>query len=120
MKIPALLVLSTAAVALFGCAAASVVPVPKTGPHIGEEPALVPYPAPPARVEVVGKAPSTMKDAVWIDGEWLWKGRRWIWQGGHWDLPLPGGYYAPPVTVRLGDGALAHYEGGWKAGPRKE
>ena len=120
MKIPALLVLSTAAVALFGCAVVSVIPVPQTGPHVGEEPMLVPYPAPPVRVELVGKPPGAMKDAVWIDGEWLWKSRRWVWQGGRWDLPLPGGYYAPPVTVRLGDGALAHYEGGWKAGTKKE
>jgi len=33
---------------------------------------------------------------------------------------LPGGYYAPPVTVRLGDGALAHYAGSWKEGAKKE
>jgi hypothetical protein len=118
MKRAVLLVLLPAALALFGCAAVSIVPVPKTGPHQGEEPVLVPFPAPPPRVEVIGNAPTTMKDAVWIDGEWLWKARRWVWQGGHWDLPLPGGYYAPPVTVRLADGALAHYAGAWKDGPK--
>lgn len=120
MKRALLLALSAAVVVLLGCAPASLIPVPKTGPHLGEEPALVPYPAPPARVEVVGKVPATMTDAVWIDGEWLWKARRWVWQGGHWDLPLPGGYFAPAVTVRLGDGALAHYAGAWKNGIKKE
>ncbi len=29
-----------------------------------------------------------------------------------------GGYYAPPVTVRLSDGALAHYAGTWKDGTK--
>jgi hypothetical protein len=120
MSRAALLVLPAAALALLGCTATSIVPSPVTGPHLGEEPALVPYPPPAARVEVVGNAPSTMKDPVWIDGEWLWKARRWVWQGGHWDLPLPGGYYAPPVTVRLSDGALAHYAGTWKDGTKKE
>jgi hypothetical protein len=114
------LLVVAAIVALAGCAGGTIVPVPTTGPHVGEAPVLVPYPPPPARVEVVGKAPSTMNDAVWIDGEWLWKSRRWVWQGGHWDLPLPGGYYAPPVTVRLADGALAHYPGAWKDGAKKE
>jgi hypothetical protein len=120
MKLLPLLVVPVAALALFGCTVASIVPIPKTGPHIGEEPVLVPYPAPAARVEVVGTAPANLKDAVWIDGEWLWKARRWVWQGGHWDLPLPGGYYAPPTTVRLSDGALAHYAGAWKDGTKKE
>ena len=106
------------ALPLFGCTAVSVVPSPPTGPHLAEEPALVPYPPPAARVEVVGSAPANMKDGVWIDGEWLWKARRWVWQGGHWDMPLPGGYYAPPVTVRLSDGALAHYAGAWKNGTK--
>ena len=119
MRRVALFVMLAAALSL-GCSAASMIPVPRTGPHQGEEPALVPYPPPAARVEVVGKAPTAMKDPLWIDGEWLWKARRWVWQGGHWDLPLPGGYYAPPVTVRLSDGALAHYAGTWKDGPKKE
>jgi hypothetical protein len=116
----ALLVVPIAALSLAGCTVASIVPVPPTGPHMGEEPVSVPYPAPAARVEVVGSPPASLKDAVWIDGEWLWKARRWVWQGGHWDLPLPGGYYAPPTTVRLSDGALAHYAGTWKAAPKKE
>lgn len=119
MRRAALFLLASGAV-LFGCSTGSILPVPPTGPHLNEEPAMVPYPPPAARVEVVGAVPSGMKDAVWIDGEWLWKSRRWIWQGGHWDLPLPGGYFAPAVTVRLGDGALAHYAGTWKDGTKKE
>jgi hypothetical protein len=120
MKLLALLVAPAAALALFGCAAVSIVPVPPTGPHVGEEPVFVPYPPPAVRVEVVGTAPANLKNAVWIDGEWLWKARRWVWQGGHWDLPLPGGYFAPSTTVRLSDGALAHYAGAWKDAAKKE
>ena len=56
--------LLVAVLPLLGCTAASIVPVPPTGPHLGEEPALVPYPPPAARVEVVGKPPTTMKDPV--------------------------------------------------------
>ena len=88
-------------------------PVPATGPHTGDEPVIVPYPPPPARVEVVPPAPPALKGSVWVDGEWQWKGRRWVWQPGQWELPYAGSYYAPATTIRLADGSLAYFPGNW-------
>jgi hypothetical protein len=103
---------------LFELAACSkALPLPQTGPHVGEDPQIVPYPPPPARVEIVQARPEP--DAVWVDGEWQWKGRRWIWQPGGWQIPYPGAYYAPSVTVRLADGQLAWFRGQWQL-PEKE
>jgi len=56
---------------------------------------------------------------VWIDGEWLWKGRRWVWQAGQWETPQPGTYYAPPATARRSDGTLLYYAGDWKVEGKK-
>ncbi len=96
----------------------STLPSPPTGPHVAEEPVLVPYPPPAARVEVVPPPPEGQKGAVWIDGEWMWKGRRWVWQPGQWVVPYPGSYYAPPATVRLSDHQIAWFAGSWQSQPR--
>ena len=91
-------------------------PVPRTGDHRGDEPEPVPFPPPPGRVEIV-PPPADMKKPVWIDGEWLWAGRRWVWQDGRWqETPSEDSYFAPPATVRLSDGNLAHFKGTWKKG----
>ena len=90
-------------------------PEPKLGPHRGDEvPIEVPYPPPPARVEIIPKPPGDLKGPVWIDGEWQWRSRRWVWQAGRWEVPLSGGYYAPAATVRLSDGTLVFFKGTWK------
>ena len=107
-----------AALALTACG--SSLPVPRSGPHVDEEPVIIPYPPPPARVEVVPPPPAGVKGAVWIDGEWLWKGQRWVWQAGQWQTPYPGGYYAPPATLRLADGTLVYFTGAWKIGRQRQ
>jgi hypothetical protein len=120
-SVPRVLLVCTAALALVLPACGSSVPVPKTGRHhTSEEPVIVPYPPPPARVEVVPSPPPEMKSPVWTDGEWRWTGRRWVWQPGHWELPIANGYYAPPTTVRLADGTLYYYPGDWKAANTKQ
>jgi hypothetical protein len=98
------------ALSLFGCAKG--LPLPEMGPHVSEAPVVVPYPPPPARVEIVTPRPS-VRD-VWVDGEWLWRGRRWVWQRGEWTVPPPNSYYAPPVTLRQPDGTLTYFRGGWR------
>lgn len=102
------------AFALAACTGA--LPVPKSGPHIGDDPIVVPTLPPPGKVEVVQQPPSTMKHPLWIDGEWEWTGRRWQWKAGRWEEP-EGDYWAPPITVRMSDGTLAHFGGRWKKGP---
>jgi hypothetical protein len=99
------------ALAMTGCGGGLAVPT--TGAHVGEEPVLVPFPPPPARVEIIPAPPAGSKRAVWVDGEWLWKGRRWVWQQGQWFDAPPGATYAPPATVRLSDGQTAWFAGAW-------
>lgn len=103
------------ALSLLSSGCGSAIASPKLGPHYREEPLIVPYPPPPARVETIPRMPREMKQkAVWIDGEWQWKGRRWIWQEGRWELPYPDGYFAPATTLRISDGTLYYYQGEWK------
>ena len=97
---------------LAGCGAS--LPVPRTGPHSPDEPALVvPYPPPPAQVEVIQPPPEGLEKAVWIDGEWQWRSRRWVWLPGRWEVPYPDAYYAPAATVRRADGDLVSFAGVW-------
>lgn len=106
----------TLLLALVLVACGGSLPAPKGGPHIGDEPVLVPAPPPPGKVQVVPPPPTTMKKPVWIDGEWDWTGRRWQWRDGRWEEPQ-GEYWAAAITVRLADGTLAHFKGRWKTGP---
>ena len=110
-----------ATLALVACGACSAsIPVPITGSHTRDEQTVpIPYPPPPARVAVVPPPPTEILDAVWVDGEWQWKGRRWVWTAGQWQAPLPGGYYAPPTVVRFEDGTIEYYAGTWKKAPTK-
>lgn len=78
--------------------------------HEGETPIEVPYPPPPARVDVIADAPAG-EDVVWVDGEWVWRGRRWIWEAGEWVTLAPDKGYAPPRVVRRSDGTLVWFEG---------
>jgi hypothetical protein len=101
------------ALALVGCG--YTVPTPKTGPHENEEPIEVPFPPPPARVELIPKPPvGKEKSAVWVDGAWEWKVHRWVWLAGQWEVPQANTYYAPPTTIRLSDGSLKYFPGAWK------
>ncbi|EYF04007.1 Hypothetical protein CAP_4881 [Chondromyces apiculatus DSM 436] len=90
------------------------IPTPQLGRHTENDPfAIVPYPPPPAHVEVVPLPPEGIDDPVWIDGEWQWHNRRWVWVAGRWEEPFPGAYYAPATTVRRPDGGLVWFGGLW-------
>lgn len=69
----------------------------------------VPYPPPPARVEIVPDPPAD--DAVWVDGEWVWQGGRWAWRAGRWVVVPPGVAFAPWTSVRSSNGTLHVAEG---------
>lgn len=72
----------------------------------------VPYPPPPARVEIVPDSPQD--GAVWIDGEWSWDGRRWGWKLGRWLVPPPSATFSPWTTVRSRAGILYFAGGVWR------
>ena len=101
-------------VALSVAACSAHLPTPRTGPHLGEQPAIVPFPPPPGKVEVIPPRPPALRDPVWIDGEWDWTGRRWQWKDGAWSDQAPDAYYAPPTTLRASDGTLEYLPGVWK------
>lgn len=88
-------------------------PSPPKGTQVGAEPVNVPSMPPPGKVEIVPPRPESMKNPVWIDGEWEWKGRRWVWKEPRWEDLEPGALWAPPMTIRLNDGSLVHYKGRW-------
>jgi hypothetical protein len=73
---------------------------------------LVPYPPPPARVEVLPAKPHD--EAVWLDGEWNWDGRRWIWKLGRWVIPPADAAFSPWTSVRNRTGMLYFATGVWR------
>jgi hypothetical protein len=88
-------------------------PQPRMGPHpVGATDYVeVPYPPPPARVEIVPPMPAPT--AVWVDGEWAYRGKRWVWESGGWVQPPENGYFAPWFTKRLATGKLYFAPGRW-------
>lgn len=98
-----------------GCGAS--VPTPPLGAHgPGDASWVVPFPPPPARVEILRDA-ALDGSKVWVDGQWVWETNRWVWRPGSFQLPQPGAVYAPPETVRLADGTLIHRPGVWRMAP---
>jgi hypothetical protein len=73
----------------------------------------VPFPPPPARVEIVPDKPRTA-GAVWIDGEWTWAGKRWSWRRGRWIVPPRGATFSPWTAVRDKTGLLYVASGTWR------
>lgn len=90
-------------------------PLPPTGTHAGDEPILVPEAPPLPHVEIIPDRPLGLPDAVWVDGQWLFRGRRWEWEPGRWEVPRPGATYAPPEVAYLPGGRIAWYPGRWNA-----
>jgi len=72
----------------------------------------VTLPPPPGRVEVIPAAP--IRDAVWIDGEWGWRGHKWGWQPGYWAVTPRDAKFSPWVFVRGADGRLWTAPGVWR------
>ena len=111
------LLLLTSLLLCQGAACASSLPVPRTGTPNDQnrEYVDVPYPPPAARVEIVPPCPE--RGAVWVDGEWSWKGKRWAWEPGGWVLvPQKDAYFTPwTIAVRPEDGTMRFWPGSWHA-----
>lgn len=89
-------------------------PEPTYSPQLTRALEEVPYPPPPARVELVPEQPREA-GAVWIDGEWEWNGKQWAWVYGRWVVPPAGATFSRWATVRRSDGALFYASGTWRA-----
>jgi hypothetical protein len=94
---------------LIGCYPA--LPTPPVASQEGATPVVVPYPPPPARVDIIGDPPVGMDNPVWVDGQWVFRGRRWTWEPGEWQTLKPKSAYAYPRVVRRSDGQLVWFEG---------
>jgi hypothetical protein len=87
-------------------------PAPKLAEHPSSAYQPVPFPAPPARPEFVPRIDDPQ--AVWIDGEWRWRGIRWGWIYGRWVRPPKGAAWAPSSWRRTRSGELYVAPGTWR------
>jgi hypothetical protein len=104
------LLLAVTYLVVTGCAPR--VPLVPRGEHGDETPVAIPFPPPPARVEVLPAPPSD--NALWRDGHWRWDETRFVWLPGRWvEPPRPGVVWAPPRTLRSKRGKLWYLGGHW-------
>jgi len=94
-----------------GCGAVSR-PAPTFVPQPRTAYVTVPYPPPPARVEIAPQSPR--EGAVWLGGEWDFRFRRWIWTYGRWVVPPSGGKYARWSLRRDDKGEMHFAPGSWR------
>ncbi len=87
-------------------------PEPVTVDHLAGQYDEVPYPPPAALAETVPPPPKGAS-VVWIDGEWLFRGRTYAWKRGGWVSDEPNMRYAPPDTVYTQDGRILRAPGSW-------
>jgi hypothetical protein len=93
-------------------ACSSGLPRPPTGRIPADALVEVPYPPPPAHVEVI--PPQKNPRDVWIDGQWDWDGKAWKWTDGAWQAPPANAYFTAWTTVRRGDGQLFFARAAWR------
>jgi hypothetical protein len=91
--------------------ACSSLPTPARATHPAGAFIEVPYPPPAALVEVVTKRPDT--DSVWVDGNWVWRGRYYVWRRGGWLHAPPDAAYADWQAYLAQDGRLLFASGAW-------
>lgn len=96
--------------AAMGCA--TQLPKPELLPSAADSYVEVPYPPPAAAAEIVPARPTPA--AVWVDGQWSWRGRYFVWQRGGWVVPPKNAYFSR-WSKRYGkDGALYFAEPTWR------
>jgi hypothetical protein len=98
--------------AALALACGSRLPPPPLSAHVTSELIEVSFPPPPARVELVPEPPPAAA-AMWIDGEWTWRGRKWGWRAGYWTEGGAGLTYSPWQVTRDDAGTLYFAPGAW-------
>ncbi len=94
-------------------------PQPATAPQPESAFVEVPYPPPPAHVEIVVPRPAGSQ-VVWLDGQWTWDGANWAWEDGGWAVPPAGGRYAVWALHLEKDGRLEFAPASWRDGAGNE
>ncbi len=87
------------------------------GPPKGMPPSTafieIPFPPPPAQIELIPERPHGR--SVWVDGSWEWTGMRWRWKDGGWFEPPPRGVvYSTWQTVRPSGTRLLFAHAAWR------
>jgi len=73
-------------------------PRPEYAVHSAETYGEVPYPPTAALTEIIPPRPACAR-CVWIDGDWVFRGKFYAWQRGGWFSPPSGARYAPSQIV---------------------
>lgn len=97
--------------ALTSAACGSSLPDPENATHLANAFVEVPYPPPAALVEVVPDRPDG--SSVWVDGNWVWRGRYYVWQRGGWVHAPSSSAYASWQVYLAPDGRLLFAPGTW-------
>jgi hypothetical protein len=100
-----------AGLALTLAACASSLPEADSATHPANAFVEVPYPPPAGLVEIVPDRPD--RSAVWLDGNWVWRGRHYVWQRGGWVHAPANGAYASWQAYVARDGRLLFAPGVW-------
>jgi len=98
------------AIVPFGCGTS--LPAPDLAEHPRDSFVNVPYPPPAALSETVPERPASQY-ALWVDGDWTFRGHSYAWQRGGWLRPLPGARYARSQVFYLQGGRLMFAAGAW-------
>lgn len=101
-----------AVAALALCACSSSLPEPARTAHPPSAYNEVPYPPPAALSEAIPEQPENV-DAVWIDGEWVFRGGFYVWERGGWVAEPSSARYAAWHARYLPDGRLMLARGRW-------
>lgn len=87
-------------------------PTPESATHPADAFIDVPYPPPAALAEVVPRAPDGV-GAVWVDGDWNYRGKSYLWRRGGWFSVRSGMRYAPSVIRYETDGRVLFAASAW-------
>jgi hypothetical protein len=103
----------------FPTACHASLPQPATAPQPENAFVEVPYPPPPAHVEILPERPAG-SPVVWVDGQWAWDGANWAWDDGGWVRPPNDGRYAAWALRLEADGRLEFAPASWRDKAGKE
>lgn len=98
------------AVMLVACG--SSLPAPEHAEHPAESYNEVPYPPTASLAEIIPARPNCA-NCVWVDGDWVFRGKIYAWQRGGWFVPPPGARYASSRIVYTPGGRILFAPGTW-------